>query len=167
MESKLTVRVTSEVGNLILSIKEAKLVELSISQDNYIPDATEDSANPMNSHNIEQADHIKLLLQNYFSSATSFASIDLLPTGTPYQKRVWNELCKIPPGETRSYGEIAKKLSSSARAVGNACRKNPIAIIIPCHRVIAANGIGGYAGKTGGKQLNIKYWLLNHEGVHL
>ena len=91
----------------------------------------------------------------------------LSPEGTLFQKSVWHELTKIPIGQTRTYGEIANKLNSSARAVGNACRKNPIQIIIPCHRVVSAKGLGGYAGKTEGKQIKIKRWLLSHEGVQL
>lgn len=106
-------------------------------------------------------------LQNYFSTAATFANIPLAPQGTDFQKSVWNELRKIPLGQTRTYGQIAKILKSSARAVGNACRKNPIAIIIPCHRVVAANGIGGYAGKTQGKHLLIKHELLKHEGINI
>ncbi len=63
-----------------------------------------------------------------------------------------------------TYGGLATKLGSGARAVGNACRQNPISIIIPCHRVVAANGLGGYAGHTQGKVLDRKRWLLTHEG---
>ena len=109
--------------------------------------------------------HVIAELEHYFSSAKSFNSIPLKPKGTDFQQSVWAELRKIPPGETRTYGQIAKLLNSSARAVGNACRQNPIQIIIPCHRVISANGIGGYTGATTGKQLEIKRWLLEHEGV--
>jgi methylated-DNA-[protein]-cysteine S-methyltransferase len=85
--------------------------------------------------------------------------------GTPFQKKVWNELKKIPSGEVVTYGQLAKKLGTSARAVGNACRKNPIPLVIPCHRVVSSNGIGGYAGDTQGGLLQVKSWLLKHEGV--
>ena len=64
-----------------------------------------------------------------------------------------------------TYGEMAKKLDSSPRAVGNACRANPLPIIIPCHRVVSQSGIGGYGGHTEGEVLAIKEWLLHHEGV--
>ena len=106
-------------------------------------------------------------LKKYFGFATSFIAIPLAPKGTPFQRSVWHALTEIPLGETRTYGDIANKLNSSPRAVGNACRKNPIQIIIPCHRVISAKGIGGYAGETEGHQLSIKRWLLKHEGVVL
>jgi methylated-DNA-[protein]-cysteine S-methyltransferase len=85
--------------------------------------------------------------------------------GTPFQQSVWNALATIPAGKVTRYGELAKKLGTSARAVGNACRMNPVPVVIPCHRVVAAHGIGGYAGDTGGELLDIKRWLLEHEGV--
>lgn len=85
--------------------------------------------------------------------------------GTPFQKKVWNELVKIPAGKVVSYGALAQKLGTSARAVGNACRKNPVPVVIPCHRVVSANGIGGYSGDTSGDLLDIKRWLLEHEGA--
>lgn len=87
-------------------------------------------------------------------------------SGTPFQVSVWRALCAIPPGATRSYGALAEQLGSSARAIGNACRANPIPIIIPCHRVIARHGLGGYGGAVAGAQLDIKSRLLAHEGWH-
>ena len=85
-------------------------------------------------------------------------------SATPFQQKVWSALKKIPPGKVVTYGELAKKLGTSARAVGNACRQNPVPVVIPCHRVVSASGIGGYAGETGGDLLKIKSWLLQHEG---
>ena len=84
---------------------------------------------------------------------------------TPFQEKVLQQLLLIPYGETRSYGEIARILNTSPRAVGNACRNNPLSIIVPCHRVVAANGIGGYSGETGGELLSIKRRLLQLEGA--
>lgn len=84
-------------------------------------------------------------------------------SGTAFQQKVWHELEAIPYGETRTYGEIARSLKTSARAVGNACRKNPLTLVVPCHRVVSAKGIGGYSGKTAGGMLKIKQWLLEHE----
>ena len=86
-------------------------------------------------------------------------------SGTPFQNRVWRELKNIPSGKVVSYGELAKRLGTSARAVGNACRKNPVPVVIPCHRVVSATGIGGYAGDTSGDLLKIKSWLLQHEAA--
>jgi methylated-DNA-[protein]-cysteine S-methyltransferase len=85
--------------------------------------------------------------------------------GTPFQVKVWKALREIPPGRVVTYGELAGMLGTSARAVGNACRRNPIPVVIPCHRVVAASGIGGYAGATDGSLLAVKNWLLQHEGV--
>jgi len=86
--------------------------------------------------------------------------------GTPFQQRVWAALLEIPAGATRSYGELAALLGSGARAVGNACRQNPLPIIVPCHRVVGAAGIGGYSGQTAdGPALARKCWLLAHERI--
>jgi len=89
--------------------------------------------------------------------------IRLRADGTEFQQRVWRALQAISYGETRTYGEIATELGTSARAVGNACRRNPIPLIIPCHRVVAAAGTGGYGGETHGEWIRIKRWLLHHE----
>ena len=103
----------------------------------------------------------------YFEDPEAPFGLPLSPRGTPFQQRVWQAMRAIPPGRVRSYGEIARELGSSPRAVGNACRRNPIPIVVPCHRVVSAGGIGGYAGATGGRKLAIKRWLLAHEGVAL
>jgi methylated-DNA-[protein]-cysteine S-methyltransferase len=103
-------------------------------------------------------------LENYFDNPDTGFSVPLALTGTPFQQRVWQALTRIPFAETLSYGELAASLGSGARAVGNACRHNPVPIIVPCHRVVAAHGIGGYAGSTSGPVLDRKRWLLVHEG---
>ena len=106
-------------------------------------------------------------IRQYLENPALHDSFDIVCSysGTPFQNRVWCELKNIPSGKVVSYGELAIKLGTSARAVGNACRKNPIPVVIPCHRVVSANGIGGYAGDTGGDLLKIKSWLLQHEAV--
>ena len=104
-------------------------------------------------------------LKKYFSDPTFTFDIPLASDGTEHQQRVWRALRKIPTGKTASYGLLANKLDSGARAVGNACRNNPISIIVPCHRVVAANGPGGYGGATNGVILKRKLWLLEHEGA--
>jgi methylated-DNA-[protein]-cysteine S-methyltransferase len=88
------------------------------------------------------------------------------PCGTDFQKRVWRALSRIPSGEVRTYGELARELVSGPRAVAGACRANPWPLIVPCHRIVAANGEGGYCGQTQGPYLAIKRWLLAHEGWH-
>lgn len=103
------------------------------------------------------------LLQRYLYSHSGIIAHRFLPPGTPFQQQVWQLLQDIPYGETRRYGELAAQIGSSARAVANACRANPLPLLIPCHRVVAANGTGGYMGQTGGEGLAIKQWLLQHE----
>ncbi len=90
-------------------------------------------------------------------------TIPLAPVGTAFQRRVWSALRDIPRGTTKTYGELASELNSSARAVAGACRANPIPLLIPCHRVVAADGIGGYGGETVGANIELKRWLLEHE----
>lgn len=91
-------------------------------------------------------------------------SLPLAPAGTPFRRRVWQEIAAIPPGETRTYGELARDIGSGARAVGNACGANPVPIVVPCHRVVAAGGgLGGFARHRDGALPEVKRWLLNHE----
>jgi methylated-DNA-[protein]-cysteine S-methyltransferase len=89
-------------------------------------------------------------LQEYFDGKRLIFDLPLAPEGSVFQKRVWAALCAIPPGETRSYADIARTIGSAPRAVGGANGANPIPLFIPCHRVIAANGsLGGYSGGDG------------------
>lgn len=90
--------------------------------------------------------------------------LPLAPRGSPFQQRVWAELAAIPAGEARRYGDIARRLGTAPRAVGGACRSNPLPIVVPCHRVVAADGLGGYSGETAGALHRLKPWLLAHEG---
>lgn len=97
--------------------------------------------------------------------ACAFA-LPLLPQGTPFQRRVWQQIAAIPLGETRSYGQLARNLENAPRAVGQACGANPFPLIVPCHRVLAAKGgLGGFNRQGGGFLLDIKRWLLRHEGA--
>ena len=89
-------------------------------------------------------------LQDYFDGKRLTFDLPLAPHGSAFQKRVWAALCAIPPGETRSYADIARAIGSAPRAVGGANGANPIPIVIPCHRVVAADGsLGGYSGGEG------------------
>jgi methylated-DNA-[protein]-cysteine S-methyltransferase len=90
-------------------------------------------------------------------------NIKLLKQGTAHQNKVWAELLKIPLGSTVTYSALAKKIGSAARAVGNACRTNPYTLLIPCHRVVAVNGMGGYSGQRHGEYMKIKEKLLAYE----
>lgn len=102
-------------------------------------------------------------LLRYFTHPRHTFSTPLSLHGTPFQQRVWHALLNLPAGATISYGALATQLATGARAVGNACRANPVPIIVPCHRIVAHNGLGGYSGTVAGTQLGIKRWLLEHE----
>ena len=145
------------------------------------------------SYNADVLTHIEFVLSSIKTSHTSYKKYSfeqqitnefeqyfLLPDfkfsllcqllqGTEFQQRVWQALLEIPAGEVMTYGQLALKLNSSPRAVGNACRNNLFPVIIPCHRVVSASGVGGYAGDTLALQktkidfLAIKKWLLAHE----
>jgi methylated-DNA-[protein]-cysteine S-methyltransferase len=89
-------------------------------------------------------------LEAYFAGTLKTFDLPLSPAGSEHERRVWAELCRIPYGETVTYGELARRTGSMPRAVGGACGANPIAIVIPCHRVTAAGGaLGGYSGAGG------------------
>ncbi len=109
------------------------------------------------------ANQAREALLNWFRGGDWPRFIAVEPEGTVFQHRVWKALLDIPPGQTRTYGALARELGSSPRAVGGACRSNPIPLLIPCHRVVAANGDGGFAGHTSGRWMDIKRWLLEHE----
>lgn len=109
----------------------------------------------------EIVDRIVNQFNQYFQYSNFQFNIPYQLQGTPFQNRVWQTLSKLPIQKTISYGTLAKKLNTGARAIGNACRANPLPILIPCHRVIGQGNLGGYKGK--GKEISIKTWLLNHE----
>jgi len=102
-------------------------------------------------------------LQQYLANPDVRFDLPLLVEGTDFQRKLWDALCEIPRGKTLTYGELAKRLGAEARAVGQACGDNRLPIVIPCHRVVAANGIGGFAHSTSGYLIEAKRWLLMHE----
>jgi len=91
--------------------------------------------------------------------------LPLARRGTEFQRRVWAKIAAIGAGRTRRYGDLAHELRSAPRAVGQACGENPFPLVVPCHRVVAAAAIGGFAHSDGGFQLSVKRWLLSHEGA--
>ena len=105
-------------------------------------------------------------LTDYFELRRTEFNLPLDIKGTPYQQKVWQVISAIPYGQSKAYGEVAKKINSGPRAVGNACRHNPVPIIIPCHRVTKKNALGGYCGSTYGAEVQQKDWLLQHEQTH-
>ena len=148
--------VTTPLGPLRIRVAAGQLVaiELSPAVDRQVADPDE----PLLRRARQQLDA-------YFDDPHHRFDLPLALAGSPFQRRVWQALQTIPAGETLTYGELARRLDSGARAVGNACRRNPLPLVIPCHRVVAASGLGGYAGAREGRRLAIKRWLLKHEGA--
>ena len=101
-------------------------------------------------------------LAAYFAGSTTGFTVPLSPRGSDFQLRFYQTLCAIPYGETLTYGDLAKSLGVTAQAIGQACGSNPIPILIPCHRVLASNGLGGYSGAGG---IEAKVALLRLEGA--
>jgi methylated-DNA-[protein]-cysteine S-methyltransferase len=103
----------------------------------------------------------------YFADADFRFDLPLVEAGSEFQRRVWNAICAIPRGSVRTYGQVAKLLESHPRAVGQACGANWFPLVIPCHRVTASGGLGGFASSDDehGFTLTVKRWLLRHEGA--
>jgi methylated-DNA-[protein]-cysteine S-methyltransferase len=102
-------------------------------------------------------------LERYRDDPDTVFDLPLQVEGTPLQRGVWQAMCAIPRGKTRSYGELARELGADARAIGQCCGDNRLPIVIPCHRVVAADGIGGFSHTSEGYLIEVKRWLLAHE----
>lgn len=113
----------------------------------------------------ELAAHFSAQVQSYFRGELANFDGPLAPADTRFRGQVRDRLRAIPAGATITYGALARKLASAPRAVAGACRANPLPLVVPCHRVIAAGGAGGYMGQTTGTALEYKRWLLRHEGA--
>ena len=128
----------------------------------YLPTDTELKA-PANA----LAERAVRQLEQYRKDPDVKFDLPLLIEGTEFQKKLWQALCEIPRGRTLTYGEMSRKLGGadfeSARSVGQACGDNKLPIVIPCHRVVAADGIGGFSHSTDGYLIEAKRWLLMHE----
>jgi len=108
---------------------------------------------------------IARLLRDYFRHPGASLDFALSPAPTVFQHRFREALRQVPAGNTVTYGDLARDLKTSPRALAQACRANPVPLLVPCHRVVAHDGIGGFSGKREGWSLAIKRWLLAHEGV--
>lgn len=105
-------------------------------------------------------------IERYLADPDYLFTVPYRLEGTPFQHRVWREIEKLCPIKTITYGVMARHLRSGARAVGSACGANPIPLIVPCHRVLAAGGgLGGFMGGKDPFPLSVKRWLLRHEGI--
>jgi methylated-DNA-[protein]-cysteine S-methyltransferase len=128
----------------------------------YLPLAAESKA-PANG----LAERAVRQLERYREDPDTKFDLPLLIEGTDFQRRVWEIMCGIPRGRTLTYGEVARKMGDgafdAARVVGQACGDNKLPIVIPCHRVVGADGIGGFSHTTDGYLIEVKRWLLMHE----
>lgn len=131
---------------------------LSVTGVDYLPAGVE----PREARN-ELAREVIRQIERYLADPKFRFDLPLKIDGSEFRKRVWDVMCAIPAGQTLTYGDVASRLGSAARAVGGACGDNRIPLIIPCHRVVARNGLGGFMHATGEWELNIKSWLLAHE----
>lgn len=151
-----TLTLKSPVGTLTLFAENEAIVALEWGEG---AGAKRASASPV-------LNDARAALETYFKTgALDVSQIKLDPHGTPFQKRAWREMSKLKPGQTKSYGDLARTLKTSARALGGACAKNPIPILIPCHRVLGAGG--ALANYSGGDGPETKRTLLRLEGVDI
>lgn len=102
-------------------------------------------------------------LERYLADPDAAFDLPIAPRGSAFQMQVWDALTRIPRGAVRTYGAVAREVGGEARAVGQACGDNRLPIVIPCHRVVAENGLGGFAHSRGGYLIEAKTWLLAHE----
>lgn len=145
-------------GDIFIETDDDRVVKLTyIVEDPTLHQNTEIKKTPIISSVIKQLD-------DYFSGKRTEFNFPIKLIGTPFQKRVWDELKTIPYGETRTYGQIAKSIGkpNASRAVGGACHINPICLVVPCHRVIGGNGkLTGFAGGLAIKEKLLKLEKLN------
>lgn len=143
----------SPLGNLALTAEEGALTALDWTEAPLCaPDAPE----------LKEA---ASQLARYFEDPHAPFDLPLAPAGDAFERAVWRAMCDVPAGRTAAYGDVAKLTGRPARAVGGACGRNPIPIIIPCHRIVGADGaMTGYSGRGG---VETKRWLLQHEGALL
>lgn len=155
----------SKIGKLTLAATDTDLIGLWIENQKHFGGPVKYPMQENDHHPL--LTHAKTWLDRYFSGdKPALTELPLAPQGSSFQKQVWQQLCQIPYGQTITYGAIAQQIAKqrgiktfSAQAVGGAVGRNPISIIIPCHRVIGADGnLTGYAGG-----LDAKRWLLTHE----
>jgi methylated-DNA-[protein]-cysteine S-methyltransferase len=128
-----------------------------IAEIRYLPPQT-----PLVHPKSELAERAAQQLERYREDPDARFDLPLAIEGTPFQRRLWGALCEIPCGKTLTYG-FARRLGAEPRAIGQACGDNRLPIVIPCHRVVASNGIGGFAHSSRGYLIEAKRWLLAHE----
>lgn len=147
-------------GAVAISVHKAQLaIELLFQPPSPVAAVVKQSTHPLVIDACQQ-------VMRYLQNPERKFNIPCSKNGTAFQQRVWQAISAIPCGQVRTYGQLANAVGSGPRAVANACGANPLPLIVPCHRVVAQNGLGGFMqAKQGG--LQIKQWLLRHEGIVL
>jgi methylated-DNA-[protein]-cysteine S-methyltransferase len=144
-----SVVIDSPIGRLTISASPEAIIEIAW---------TDDPQGEPNALLVEA----RCQLRAYFAGRLRQFDLPLMIKGSPFDKRVWEAMRQIPYGQTRRYGELAMEIGSAPRAIGGACGRNRLPIVIPCHRVLASNGLGGFSGGSG---LATKEALLTLEGA--
>lgn len=158
----------SPMGEGWIQANEKGLVKIELPGTENKPSFSDDEYKNDSIYQTKIQGHLRKALtwvEHYFESKLTqredIGRMGLILQGTPFQNKVWQAISEIPPGDTRTYQQIAHKIGrpNAARAVGAACGANPLPLVVPCHRVVASNGgLGGFAGG-----LELKQWLLDHE----
>ena len=113
----------------------------------------------------ELAKRAERQLESYKRDPNTVFDLPVVIEGSELQKAVWKAMCAIPRGKTRTYGDLARELGADAQDIGQCCGDNRLPLVIPCHRIVAADGIGGFAHATSGYLVEAKRWLLMHEAA--
>ncbi|HEX7683335.1 MAG TPA: methylated-DNA--[protein]-cysteine S-methyltransferase [Trinickia sp.] len=152
--------VTAPFGKVGIEVDAAAGVVRAIS---YLEHST-----PASAPDSSLAERAARQIERYLADAAATFDLPLAAVGTPFQRRVWLAMCEIPLGSVLTYGTLARQVGGVPRAVGQACGDNPFPLVIPCHRVVAANGLGGFSHHAGdGFYPRVKRWLLAHESNQL
>lgn len=151
--------VAAPFGAMGIRTEDGKLRELFYLPPHYAEKAPQDNV----------AEQAAEQVTRYFADPDFVFDLPLMELGSGFQRKVWDAICAIPRGTVRTYGYVAKEIGSAPRAVGQACGANWFPLVIPCHRVTAAGGLGGFSNhdEENGFHLSVKRWLLKHEGVNM
>jgi len=151
--------INTPFGAVAVTFTGQLLIELLLAPPSAAIHISKESGNPL----VQSA---CMQIVQYLQEPAAAFSLPMDQHGTAFQQRVWQAISSIPLGQTRTYGELANEIGSGPRAVANACGANSLPLLVPCHRVVGKNGLGGFMqGKH--NSLRIKQWLLTHEGVEL
>ncbi|TAM55583.1 MAG: methylated-DNA--[protein]-cysteine S-methyltransferase [Paraburkholderia sp.] len=152
--------VTAPFGKVGVQVDAAAgFVREIVYLDDSIPASAPDSA---------LAERAARQIERYLADPATPFELPLADVGTPFQRRVWQVMCEIPLGSVLTYGALARQIGGVPRAVGQACGDNPFPLVIPCHRVVGASGLGGFSHHGGdGFYPRVKRWLLMHESNQL